>query len=1168
MLIFFEKKRKMFVEYWLGNSNECLIFARSYSMDKTENEQLKTNAINSITNIKLLSMKKLLTFFVAMIASISLMAQVTTSSISGKITDNNKVSLQGATVVATHTPSGSQYYAVADANGTYRLLNIRPGGPYTIEVRMVGFQTVKQEGVTATLGETKIINVRLNEEAIGIGEVSVVAEAVSNGMDSDRAGATTTINMEKVSTLPTVTRNLNDVLSLTPQAASNTSGLAIGGGNYRGSYVTVDGAAFNNAFGIGQNLPANGSPISLDALEAMTINITPFDVRQSGFTGSAINAVTKSGTNDWHATVYDFFTNNDFKGYKVYDNEVNNTYSLSNTTGFSVGGPIVKDKLFFFVNGEYSLDDVAGSTNIARTDASQEFGNSVAYNRPLESQMDEIKSFLINKFNYDPGRYQNYSLSTPDYKALARLDWNINEKNSLALRFSYTHNYGSNSPSSSMKPLSGNDVKYTVNGIDYQFNRNSGGRQSAFAMPFESARYFQEQNFMTAAAELNTRVSSRANNMFRITWSHQYEPRSYVGSFFPTVDIMSDDNSGQGFAGTDNTAILTTFGVDPFTYGNLRDVQTVVGTDEFSWSNGMHSFTSGLQYEWNRTKNGFMQGGAGWYLYNSWEDFVNDVNDPANAAGPALYMITHPNNNTLTQEFPSFDYHQMSAYFQDEMSLSEYFKLTAGLRFEMPFLNNPNNNYNADFDAVAQANPNSSFAGLSTADLPNNSISIANFSPRLGFNWDILKDRSLILRGGTGLFTGRIPFVWIVSAMGNSNVLQYQYIANPSTGAAPIHFHNTIDDQLNELYAGNAFTQQELAAPTSATIIAKDLKMPSAWKSSLGLDATLPGGIKGTVEGIYSYNFNEVYATTLGIKKDGEIQLPGEPGARETWISEGIKNKSNGKMNGYYLKNESNLHGYYYSVTAQLLKEFNNGLSLMGAYTYSNAKSLSDGAGDQISEFGTINNVNGANTPELGYANYVAPHRVLANISYNIKEGKNLATNIGLFYEGFNIGFMGYYSYSRVSYLMNDVSGTGASQLIYIPTKDQLQNMPFADVLDKDGKLIQTAAENRAAYENFISGDKYLSTHRGQYEQRNAILAPWLNRINFHLGQEFKFDILGKTNSIEVAADVKNILNLINSKWSNYNALSSNVILNYDKNSQTYTFTEPTWEPYGNTAST
>ena len=303
-------------------------------------------------------MKKLLTFFLAMIASVSLMAQVTSSSISGKVTDYNQGVLPGATVIATHTPSGAQYYSVADANGNYRLLNIRPGGPYKIEYRMVGFQTVVQEGVTATLGETKILNVRLSEESIGLGEVVVEAEAISNGMDSDRAGATTTVSTQQINNLPTVSRSLNDVMLLTPQAAATSNGLAIGGGNYRQSYVTVDGAAFNNAFGIGGNLPAGGSPISLDAIEAMTINITPFDVRQSGFTGGAINAVTKSGSNQWHVSVYDYFTNDGLIGTKFgkkdelgnFPDNLKLAKSLDNTVGFSVGGPIVKDKLFFFVN--------------------------------------------------------------------------------------------------------------------------------------------------------------------------------------------------------------------------------------------------------------------------------------------------------------------------------------------------------------------------------------------------------------------------------------------------------------------------------------------------------------------------------------------------------------------------------------------------------------------------------------------------------------------------------------------------------------------------------------------------------------------------------------------------------------------------------------------------
>lgn len=1088
-------------------------------------------------------MKKLFTFFVAMIASITMMAQVTSSSMSGKVTDENGL-LPGATVIATHVPSGTSYGTTTNSEGRYTLQGMRVGGPYTVIVRFVGYTPSKYENIILKLGETHRADFTLESETVGLSEVVISGDAVSNGMDSDRAGATTNISSEQIAMLPTVSRSLNDILSLTPQATLQGDYLSIGGGNYRQSYVTVDGAAFNNAFGKGSNLPANGSPVSLDAIEAMTINITPYDVRHSGFTGGAINAVTKSGTNEWHATVYDFFQNNNFKGYKIGDTQLNNSYSLNNTSGISVGGPIVKDKLFFFVNGEYSVDKLPGSTNVARTSADQAFGNNVAENRPLASKLDEMRDFLIKKFNYDPGTYQGFSSSTPDYKVLARLDWNINEKNTLALRFSHTHFYSVSNPSHSMNPLGTNDVtKYIYCGDTLSFNRKAAGRTSQYALPFSSALYNEEKNFMSVSAELNSRLTQRANNMFRFTWSHQNEPRSHQGgkNIFPTVDIMSQE----GIDDPNSTAMYTTFGLDPFTYGNLCDVQTLIATDELSWSSGIHNMVGGLQFEWNRTKNGFMQGGAGWYLYNSWQDFVDDVENPETATGPALYMITVPNNSTLTQTFPSFDYSQASAYFQDEMSFSEFFKLTAGLRFEMPFITNPNPNFNKAFAEIAAANPESSLAGLSTDDLPSNSISIANFSPRLGFNWDILKNRKLILRGGTGLFTGRIPFVWIVSNMGNSNVLQYQYIAgtkidqydNVIEGQPTIHFTPTIEDQANAFN----FETQELPAPNNAVILSKDLKMPSAWKSSLALDATLPGGIKGTIEGIYSYNFNEVYASKLNTKlaETGTL-YPGEPEEREKWVSEGLN------AGGYLLHNISNLHGYYYSVTGMLSKDFDFGLSLSAAYTYSSGKSVTDGNGDQASNLNSTVSRNGGNSPELGYSSFISPHRVLGNLSYQINE-KNAATNIGLIYEGFNAGIYASSYASRASYLMG-------SNLIYIPTDSELAQMPFVDEANKE------------AFKSFIESDKYLSTHRGQYEERNAILAPWLNRINFHIGQEIMFYVAGKQNSIEIAADFKNIANLFNSNWGVYKNLDNYTILNY-KDSK-YTFTQPEWKNYSDLLST
>jgi hypothetical protein len=1114
----------------------------------------KSNSINLIINIKLLSMKKLLTFFVAMIASISLMAQVTTSSISGKITDNNKGTLPGATVVATHTPSGSQYYAVADANGNYRLLNIRPGGPYTIEYRMVGFQTVKQEGVVATLGETKILNVRMNEEAIGLGEVSVVAEAVSNGMDSDRAGATTAISNEEITTLPTITRSLNDVLALTPQAAVTSNGLAIGGGNYRQSYVTVDGAAFNNAFGIGGNLPAGGSPISLDALEAMTINVTPFDVRHSGFIGGAINAVTKSGTNNWHVSVYDYFTNDGLIGTKFgkkddfgnYPDRLSLSKSLDNTVGISVGGPIVKDKLFFFVNFEYQSDVDPGQTHFARESEEDEWGGITQYNRPTVEKMEEISDYLQKTYNYNPGRYQNYSSSTPDYKLIARLDWNASDKDKINIRYSLVKNKYSTSPSSSINPLASS-----------VYNRNTYGRTSDYALYFESSRYFQEQNFSSVAAEWNhSFASGRGNNMLRATYSRQNEPRSFVGDLFPTVDILEPLEDG-------TPAVYTSFGPDPFTYGNLRDVQTAVVTDEVSYLTGIHNFTFGAQYEFDNTKNGFMQGGAGYYVYNSWDDFVNN-------ADPRAFAITYGNNENHEQVYPYFNYMQGSLYAQDEMTLSERFKLSLGLRVELPWYPSiAEYNTNKEFDSLASIESfytkedgeaiASSIYGMSTADMPKARV---NFSPRLGFNWDLTGERKYIIRGGSGLYTGRLPFVWIVSTVGNSNCLQNQYIN--SNVETQIHFPEAGHTNPEGIIAANSnlLLTGDLPAPQSTTIMDKNLRMPQSWKSSLAFDAELPGGIKATLEGIYNKDITSVAVTKLGLVQDGTIQLPGEPGERIVWKNEGINNSLNKAVTPYLITNtDKKNNGYYYSVTGQLSKDFKCGLNLMAAYTYAEGKNVTDGIGDQITSAYNTNafGINGSNVHELGYSSYVSPHRLLFNLGWTWHIGQHTSETVGLYYEGFNHCYIGSYSYTRYSYTMtSNVNGDGGSNsLAYIPTEEQLfaENTPYT---------------NPEEFNEFIKADKYLSAHRGMYAERGGAIAPWRHTFNFKYERTYKFKA---GPSISAGIDVKNLANLFYRGWGNMQRLSSSDIVKLsgngtEDNPYKYTFTNPTWNEYASTYST
>ncbi len=1078
-------------------------------------------------------MKKTLKLFavavLGLFVSVAMNAQVTTSAISGKISDKQGA-VPGVVISAVHTASGTIYHAVSDKYGNFRLSNIKPGGPYAVTAEMLGYRTSSVQGQYTAVGETSVLDFFLEDEALELDAVVVSADASDSGMNINRSGAGTTVSQRTMDLLPTTSRSMNDVMRLTPQASVTSNGLAVGGGNYRQSYVTVDGAAFNNAFGIGSNLPAGGAPISLDALEQMSINITPFDVRQSGFTGGAINAVTKSGTNEWHVSVYDYYKSNSVQGHKVGDVDLSNTSTLNNTIGLSVGGPIVKDKLFFFVNFEYDMDRTAGSNRVAskgsgRTGDGWTYENAGINCRPTQTFMEEVKSFLAEKYNYNPGRYQDYNLSTPDWKLMARVDWNINENNKFNVRFSKTMNKYSSDPSSSVNPLNPNP-----------YNRNTYGRTSIYAMSFESSRYYQEQNFTSVAAELNSHLGSVVDNTARVTYSHQYEPRSFEGDLFPTVDILENLPDG-------TKAVLTSFGPDPFTYGNLREVSTITATDEITAALGKHNLVGGLQFEWNDTKNGYMQGGAGYYVYDSWDSFK--------AAGvPSAFAITHANRDDLKQVYPSFKYMQASLYAQDEVTFSNYFKLTYGVRLEMPIMPTIADNENKEYLELAA--DSRTMNGTSTADMPKNHI---NVSPRLGFNWDILKNRKLVLRGGTGIYTGRIPFVWIVSAAGNSNCLQAQFIDATGSSSMTPSFHQNIPDILEDLYGGQ-FKAGDLAAPTQTTIMDKELKMPSTWKSSLALDFELPGGIKGSVEGIYNSDLTSVAVRKLGQRAKGNVKLPGEPDRRYLWQSENIKNSQGSAVTPYYITN-ADKNGYYVSGTFSLKKDFRFGLNLMAAYTYSKSVVIADGLGDQISSaYNTMTyNVQGSNVDELGNSTFVSPNRFIFNAGYRIPEGKYLATNIGLFYEGYNYCYVGSYSYTSYAYTMDNVTGDGgANNLIYIPTAGELDQMPFA------------SQENKAEYSAFLASDKYLSTHRGEYMKRGAIAAPFYSKFNLRVAQDIMFRTGSRFSSVQVGVDINNFANLLNSNWGCLQQLSSDNILSY-KNGE-YTFKAPTWKKYANPLST
>lgn len=799
------------------------------------------------------------------------------------------------------------------------------------------------------------------------------------------------------------------------------------------------------------------------------------------------------------------------------DYELNRLQSHSTTWGASFGGPIIKDKLFFFANGEYQSNISAGPSGTARVNASDDWSpSSGTVHRPLQSDMDNMLSFLSNNYGYNPGRYQGYSLDTPSYKFLARIDWNINENNKLNIRFSKSHDKDSKAPSNSTTPFK--DSVIYPGGEDATGGKSQSGRTANAGLYFESARFYQEKNFTSFAAEWNSKWGV-VSNVLRATYSYQDEPRTYVGGLFPTVDILKNGSYYMGF------------GPDPFTEGNLRQVKTFVATDEASWAMGIQNFTAGVQYETNEATNGFGAASAGYYVFESMDDFMN-------GKAPRSYGVTFPMDGS-SQFNATMKYNQFSAYVQDQVNFSDRFRLTAGLRFELPIYPELKNNYNKAFAAMKWKNDAGVESQYTTDQLPDAPLTV---SPRVGFNWDILGNHKLVLRGGTGYFIGRLPFVWLVSAVGNAGCGQYTYYYNtPSDKGAKYlmdKFYASRDEQVNVLKQhGLAVNREDAAAPSTPTIIDKDLKMNATWKTSLALDAKLPYDVDFSLEGIYSREFNPATVVNIDRYWDGHSYTELAPGDKRKWYSR------NSSINPYMITNAGH-KAYYYSVTASLAKKFDFGLNLSASYTYSKAKSYGDGVGDQVSSayYNNRYSVNGNNDMELGYGTYVAPNRLLISASYKKDYGKNFGSEVGLIYEGMNMGYADGYSCTRYTYQLtsNVVNDYGSNGLVYIPaSREALDEWNFKD----NGSY--TAEQQKDDFWAYINQDDYLKNHKGEYAERGGAVMPWHHQLDFKFNQNFYLNVAGQKNTLQFGVDIKNLANLLNNSWGLYKTVNNTKLLKY-----------------------
>ncbi|MDX1905557.1 MAG: carboxypeptidase regulatory-like domain-containing protein [Bacteroidia bacterium] len=1009
---------------------------------------------------------------------------VTSANFFGQVTDANDQPLVAATVIATHVPSGTRYGTTTREDGRFNLSNVRIGGPYTLAVSYVGYKSQEQSGIVLSLGQNLRINFTLQESSVSVDEVVISAER-NEILNSERTGAATNVSKEVINTMPTLNRSISDFVRLTPQSRSSSvastagAGSSFAGQDSRFNNLTIDGSIFNNSFGLA-SAPAgqtNSTPISLDAIEEIQVNVAPFDVRQGGFTGAGVNAVTRSGSNQVQGSVFYNLRNNNFVGKSAEGTDVvTNDFDVAQY-GFRLGGPIMKDKLFFFVNGEFERrNDPATSFVAARPGLS---GANVA--RVAASTMDSLRNFLIEKYNYDPGEYENYLLETYSDKLLVKLDYNLSATTKVSLRYNYLRSF--------------RDV-LTSNSGSFQ-NRNNNG----FAMNFQNSNYVINNDIHSVIAEINTVIGNNAFNSVTFGFTANRDYRSSRGGIFPLVDILE---GGRNY---------TTFGYEPFTPNNRLNTDTWQFQDNFTLYKGQHTLTGGVNFEAFKFENTFTPTYYGQFVYNSLADFYADANG-ADSIQLRRYSLTYSALEGSALPTATTQAFQPGAYVQDVITTNKL-SLTLGLRADLPLFQQTALE-NETVSGLTFKDAEGNDVQYSTSKLPDPHVLI---SPRVGFNYDVLGDRSLQVRGGSGLFSGRPAFVWISNQVGNNGIL---------TGS------QTIDNTFNYPFNPDvtAYIPSNATTPSSYNIAVTDpnFRFMQVWRTNIAVDKKLPGNLVATVEGIFTKNVNNVNYINANLEPSTAAYAGADtrPYFPALGLSGSAANNAN-RINDFItdaivLQNTSK--GYTYSLTAKLERQFTKGLYLMAAYNFSEAKDLITAGSIAFSSWRDNRTVNGNNLPDLAFSDFDQRHRIIGAATYRLTYGEFGASQLSLFLQSSNQG--------RYSYFVNgDVNGDQqvSNDLLYVPSTGSEINFEEYKVTLNGVETTYTADQQRTAFMTFVDNDPYLSTRKGQYAERNGALLPWLSTIDLSFQQEFAVKVGSSRNAIQLRADAFNFGNLLSDKW-------------------------------------
>ncbi|MEI8075510.1 MAG: carboxypeptidase regulatory-like domain-containing protein [Bacteroidota bacterium] len=1017
-------------------------------------------------------LKKLIVFvqFLALaLIAVPSFSQETVANLSGHITDAKGAFVSGAIVTISYLPTNAVTSAQSNSKGIFNITNLKPGGPYTIKFSFVGYKEQVFNDVNLGLGNNPEVKVTL------LDNVNQLTEVVVSSTGKKNIAGATTIGSRQLSTLPTLGRSLSDFTRLTPQSNNNS----FAGSNFRYNNLTIDGAINNDAFGFsnsaggtsgGGQSGAAGSgtrtnPYSLDVIQEVQVQLSPYDVKLGNFTGGSVNAVTKSGTNETHGSIYSYGRNSALFGKSVDGKKTSiGSDFYDYQYGATVSGAIVKNKAFYIFNYEHTDRQEPTFYNVGDPGAAMTAAEGAA-----------IVNQMKTKYNYDPGSYLGaYKIFTKSDKFFGRLDFNINNKNTLTVRGIYTNGSGNNLERSS---------------TNFQFGSND---------------FTQYTKNLNLTAELKSRISSNVNNQLNVSYINVHEYRDFPGTIAPYMDI----DNGRITLGTWREASIY----------NLKQ-QTIELSDNLTITKGTHKITLGTHNEFYNLSYGFINSYNGRWEYNRGvNSFLAD--NPSRIRGA---FITDPKLSGVRDDIYNnppnpFKVALTSAYLQDEIAVSNKFKITGGIRFDYSFVGTQPSLDPAlnTTNAAGYVSANPTYSATAFKDLTGKLPSRVAVSPRFGFNYDVKGDQSIIVRGGSGIFTGKIPFAWYGYAytLSGSTYGNIDWNGPSASTTVPLAIdYRGLKDTVTKYGGVSRSSTREI------DVFDNNFKLPTVWRSSLAVDFKFGRGYKFSADVLYTKTIHDVKYEQINLK-DSVAYFTSGPTQIPVYVG-GKYNTS--YSNVYMLTNTS--EGYRYNLTAQISKTTNNislgkyqfNMNWSAAYTYGMSKDITNGIRNSWESSYNVNPTPVPSNSPLAYSNFDLRNRIVATWSGNIVWNKTNSTNVSFFYSAI--------SGSPYSLIYQSAPfGAGSNATVpYIP-KDQ------ADAHLKDNGAY-TAAQQWTDLDAFISGDKYLNSRRGQYAERNGMRTPWVHELDVKIMHEFK---LSKTNSrqtLQVSLDIFNVLNLINSDW-------------------------------------